>query len=103
MLKFPCFKAGRRGEAPLPLILAGAASLTAILVIVGGLLTRKGDAPPPPQPGGGKYIQSLEGVMESFDRKGPRAARASEPERLVSTGSSGGFGAPPVLAATAIH
>ena len=36
-----------RAPHTLPLVLAGAASLTAMLVIVGSLLTRKSDAPPP--------------------------------------------------------
>lgn len=89
----------RRGEAPLPLILAGAASLTAILVIVGGLLTRKSDSPVAAQPGT-KYIQSLEGAMESYDRKPRATARGSEPERIVATSKGAG---PATLAATALH
>ncbi|MBI4862477.1 MAG: hypothetical protein HY815_19785 [Candidatus Riflebacteria bacterium] len=59
-----------RGEAPLPLVLAGAAALTALLVVMGGMFTRSSRPPPQQQSTDGRYLQTLEGVMDSFGRPG---------------------------------
>jgi hypothetical protein len=82
----------RNGEAPLPLILAGAAALTAILVVIGGAFTRTGNSTPssPPET---KYIQSLEGVVATYGQRGPLAQGGGSPSR--TEGRGGGSTAAP--------
>jgi hypothetical protein len=88
----------RRGEAPLPLVLAGLSALTAIMVIVGGLARGRKEPDPPPQ-GGTKYIQTLEGVMERYGQRGSAGGRTDGPAGRPSGGTSG----PPQLSSSAIN
>src|SRR5688572_20795718 len=90
----------RRGEAPLPLVLAGLSALTAIMVIVGGLARGRKEPEPPPQVGP-KYIQTLEGVMERYGQRGSASGRSTGSADRPAPG--GGGTAPPQLASSAIN